>query len=84
MSKDLGTKHVCFNCATKFYDLKKPVPACPKCGVDQRSKPAAAPKAALKRVAARPEERSEGADEAEAESEPDTELDDDAAADDDK
>src|SRR5258708_28832077 len=36
MARDLGTKYVCFKCGTKFYDLKKPVPACPKCGADQR------------------------------------------------
>ncbi|HET8725382.1 MAG TPA: FYDLN acid domain-containing protein [Anaeromyxobacteraceae bacterium] len=38
--KDLGTKHTCFKCSTKFYDLKKPVPLCPKCGADQRESPA--------------------------------------------
>jgi uncharacterized protein (TIGR02300 family) len=38
--KDLGTKHLCFKCSTKFYDLKKPVPVCPKCGADQRESPA--------------------------------------------
>ncbi|MBS1108580.1 MAG: hypothetical protein H6Q88_572, partial [Anaeromyxobacteraceae bacterium] len=27
--KDLGTKHTCFKCQTKFYDMKKPVPVCP-------------------------------------------------------
>ena len=35
-AKDLGTKHVCFKCNTKFYDQKKPDPICPKCGADQR------------------------------------------------
>lgn len=35
-AKDLGNKHVCFKCAAKFYDLKKPDPLCPKCGADQR------------------------------------------------
>ncbi|HYG66070.1 MAG TPA: TIGR02300 family protein [Anaeromyxobacteraceae bacterium] len=39
-AKDLGTKHTCFKCGTKFYDLKKPVPVCPKCGADQRESPA--------------------------------------------
>ena len=28
-AKDLGTKHSCFKCGTKFYDMKKPVPLCP-------------------------------------------------------
>jgi uncharacterized protein (TIGR02300 family) len=39
-ARDLGTKYNCFKCGTKFYDMKKPVPACPKCGSDQRDSPA--------------------------------------------
>ncbi len=41
---DRGLKHVCPECATKYYDLRKEVVACPICGV----KPLAAkvPKAA--------------------------------------
>jgi uncharacterized protein (TIGR02300 family) len=35
-AKDFGTKYVCFKCNTKFYDMKKPDPICPKCGADQR------------------------------------------------
>lgn len=35
-AKDFGTKFVCFKCSTKFYDMKKPDPLCPKCGADQR------------------------------------------------
>ncbi len=42
-AKDLGTKHSCFKCQTKFYDLKKPDPICPKCGADQRESPANKP-----------------------------------------
>ena len=42
-AKDLGTKHVCFKCQTKFYDMKKPDPLCPKCGSDQRESPALKP-----------------------------------------
>ena len=42
-AKDLGTKFVCFKCGTKFYDLKKPDPVCPKCGTDQREVTAAKP-----------------------------------------
>jgi uncharacterized protein (TIGR02300 family) len=38
--KDLGNKHLCFKCSTKFYDFKKPEPICPKCGADQRQSPA--------------------------------------------
>jgi DNA-directed RNA polymerase subunit RPC12/RpoP len=43
-TSDRGLKHVCPECATKYYDLKKEVVACPRCG----AKPLAvkAPKAA--------------------------------------
>jgi hypothetical protein len=33
---DLGRKYTCYSCHTKFYDLGKPIPTCPKCGADQR------------------------------------------------
>ncbi len=33
---ELGKKYTCYSCHTKFYDLDKPVPLCPKCGADQR------------------------------------------------
>ncbi len=39
MTKDLGTKYVCYKCGAKFYDMKKPAPVCPKCGADQREMP---------------------------------------------
>jgi uncharacterized protein (TIGR02300 family) len=48
-AKDLGTKHTCFKCGTRFYDLKKPEPLCPKCGADQRQSPASKPTAAERR-----------------------------------
>jgi uncharacterized protein (TIGR02300 family) len=32
----LGTKYDCYNCGTKFYDLGKPDPVCPKCGANQK------------------------------------------------
>ncbi len=52
MARDLGTKYICYKCGTKFYDLKKPVPTCPKCGADQREAPS--PKTpAQQRAAAR-------------------------------
>ncbi len=35
----LGTKWVCYDCETRFYDLKKPEPICPKCQADQRESP---------------------------------------------
>ena len=33
---ELGKKYTCYSCHTKFYDLGKPKPLCPKCGADQR------------------------------------------------
>ncbi|HEX3111233.1 MAG TPA: FYDLN acid domain-containing protein [Thermoanaerobaculia bacterium] len=33
---ELGKKYTCYSCHTKFYDLGKPEPTCPKCGADQR------------------------------------------------
>jgi uncharacterized protein (TIGR02300 family) len=87
-AKDLGTKHTCFKCSTKFYDMKKPVPVCPKCGADQRESPAlkAPPPSERKsRAAAKPIEPL--VDEADAVEEVDGELDeaeeDDDEADDD-
>jgi uncharacterized protein (TIGR02300 family) len=53
-AKDLGTKHTCWKCGTKFYDLKKPSPLCPKCGADPRHAPVVkAPSAAEKKRAAK-------------------------------
>ena len=37
---DLGQKHTCFKCSSKFYDLKKAKALCPKCGADQVDAPA--------------------------------------------
>lgn len=42
-AKDLGSRFVCYKCQTKFYDMKKPDPVCPKCGADQRESPALKP-----------------------------------------
>jgi uncharacterized protein (TIGR02300 family) len=58
MARDLGSKYVCYKCGTKFYDLKKPVPACPKCGADQREAPVAKPLSAraARAAAAAPKE----------------------------
>ncbi|HEX7192602.1 MAG TPA: FYDLN acid domain-containing protein [Thermoanaerobaculia bacterium] len=33
---ELGKKYTCYSCHTKFYDLGKAEPLCPKCGADQR------------------------------------------------
>jgi len=32
----LGRKYECAECGTKFYDLGKSEPLCPKCGTNQR------------------------------------------------
>ena len=73
--KDLGNKHLCFKCSTKFYDFKKPEPICPKCGADQRESPAlkAPPSERKSRAAAKPIEPI--VDEVDAVEEADTELD---------
>jgi uncharacterized protein (TIGR02300 family) len=81
-AKDLGTKHLCFKCGTKFYDLRKTEPICPKCGADQRQSPALKSPASEKRArpAARPAAPPPPAEDA---AEVDAELEDDAEADDD-
>jgi uncharacterized protein (TIGR02300 family) len=33
---NLGTKFECYNCGTRFYDLGKSEPVCPKCGANQK------------------------------------------------
>jgi uncharacterized protein (TIGR02300 family) len=75
MARDLGTKYACFKCGTKFYDLKKPAPTCPKCGADQREAPV--PKVATARqaraAAAAREEELAAAEEEEAEGDEDEE-----------
>ena len=78
-AKDLGTKHICFKCGTKFYDLKKPEPLCPKCGADQRESPALkAPPAPERRPRARPVEPKPADVEVEPEVDDDAEVEDDA------
>jgi hypothetical protein len=65
-ARDLGTRYTCFKCGTKFYDMKKPVPACPKCGADQRESPAlkSSPPPERKKPAPAPVEDTEAVDEA--------------------
>jgi uncharacterized protein (TIGR02300 family) len=31
----IGSKRVCVSCATRFYDLARSPPVCPKCGTEQ-------------------------------------------------
>ena len=71
-AKDLGNKYVCFKCSTKFYDLKKPSPVCPKCGVDQREVPvvkAGGRKSAAPKAVEEPAEAPETDEEEESEEE---------------
>lgn len=32
MNINLGKKHICSCCGTKYYDLQRSTPCCPKCG----------------------------------------------------
>jgi len=83
-AKDLGTKHTCFKCGTRFYDLRKPEPICPKCGADQRQSPANKPSPpGEKRRAPRPAPAPAPipAPEAEADVEVEAELDEEVEAD---
>ena len=85
MARDLGTKYICFKCGTKFYDLKKPVPSCPKCGADQREAPVAKPQTARQQRAAAAKEAEEAeAPAAEAEAETEDEEDEKEEAGDDE
>ena len=54
---DLGNKHECLNCGTKFYDLGRSQLVCPSCGGDQEELakgPAEEGQAAAKRSAKKP------------------------------
>jgi len=51
MARDLGVKYACFSCGSKFYDLHRPDPVCPKCGADQRLAPKPQPMSAVARKA---------------------------------
>jgi len=73
-TRDLGTKHTCYKCDTKFYDLKKPTPVCPKCGTDQRQAPPEARNARRPPVTPEPAEE-ETTDEVEETEETDEEAD---------
>jgi uncharacterized protein (TIGR02300 family) len=87
-AKDLGVKHSCWKCGTKFYDLKKPDPVCPKCGSDPRAAPVVKAPAPERRRSAKEEpveEVAEVVEEADLEEdledeaeEPDEKVDEDA------
>src|SRR5262245_35621553 len=73
----LGKRYTCFKCSTKFYDLNRTEPTCPKCGADQREDPTPDPKIALLQKGNRPPARGvqAPAKAAEAEAEPDEDAD---------
>jgi len=58
---ELGQKHECFRCGTKFYDLRKNPVLCPKCGADQKEAPPQ-PTSPVMLAAARRAKRDEFAD----------------------
>ena len=84
-SKDLGQKLTCWKCGTKFYDLKKPDPVCPKCGANPREAPQSrpSPPAERRRPAKEPafEEVVEPVEEADLDEELEDEAEDDSADD---
>ena len=43
----VGKRYTCFKCSCKFYDLNRPDPLCPKCGMDQREDPTPDPRVAV-------------------------------------
>jgi len=50
---ELGNKHECLGCSTKFYDLGKAELVCPKCGENQKDLAAAQDSSASKEKAKR-------------------------------
>lgn len=46
---ELGTKHECPSCGTKYYDLGKAEAPCPKCGSSQEDAEAEQAKPATKK-----------------------------------
>jgi len=78
-AKDLGVKYTCWKCGTKFYDLKKSDPVCPKCGSDPRQAPVVkAPPLAERRRAAKEAPVEEVAAEAVEEADVEEDLDEEA------
>jgi len=61
-AKELGRKHTCWKCGTRFYDLKKATPVCPKCGADPRESPALKPAAQERKVRPAPKVEPEEVD----------------------
>ncbi len=50
----LGIKHTCQNCGTRFYDLDRAPPVCPKCGTRLAAAPPPKPRRPSKPAARKP------------------------------
>lgn len=84
MSK-YGNKFTCWSCGTKFYDLNKPNPLCPKCGADPSQDPNLGRLPALDETSGYSEEfEEEFEEEAPIEDEEETEAEIDEGGDDDE
>ena len=53
-AKDYGNKHTCAKCGARFYDMRKPEPACPRCGANVTEPPIPAAERRRNRLAAVP------------------------------
>lgn len=60
---ELGTKHLCPGCGTKFYDLNKTPATCPKCGTVASLAPKGSSRAAAKATASQAAKKAEVEDE---------------------
>jgi len=49
LSQKYGTRYLCYDCGTSFFDLNREKAICPRCGADQANRPKVED-----RVAARP------------------------------
>ena len=81
---ELGTKHVCVSCGTRFYDLMRAPAVCPKCGTEQPAEQPRlrrAPGVPVDDKRARKAEPAPGLDDAETEVEADDEADEDVLED---
>lgn len=58
VKSEWGTRYTCYKCGSRFFDLNKPEPICPKCDANQTRKPvkAATPSPRARARAVMPEE----------------------------
>jgi hypothetical protein len=76
-----GKKWSCYSCGTKFYDLNRDAPLCPRCGADQSDAPPAEDPIPASRVRVEVEVPEKVADEDDEDVDGFDDLDDDAADD---